>query len=198
MSTLVGHSLVATLATRATGIRADSSQRTRIAIVAVLLAILPDLDIAFFLAVRPLGMTPHRGASHTLLFALLTATLATLLSSRWLRLSRARLWLGFFLAAASHPALDWLMGAGPPVPFFAPLVARGFLCPWRLLPVAYYGKVGGAYLQPGFWLLNGLAAAVEAVIFAPLLLLADAGLRRRRLAVALALGGLLLSFRIYG
>jgi inner membrane protein len=197
MSTLVGHALAATLATSAGGDRPP--RRGLLVALAVVTALLPDLDIVVFLALRPLGMVPHRGASHTLLFALASATLMTLLSWRSLRLPAGRVWCVLAIAAASHPLLDYLMGAGPPVPFFAPLSERGFLFPWRVLPVAYYGKTVGAYGSAAFWALNALAAGLELVIFLPLVVLTrrTSAARTKVLAVALALGGVALTLRLY-
>jgi len=198
MSTLVGHALAATLATSAAG-REQVPRRGLLIALAVMTAILPDLDIVFFLALRPVGMVPHRGFSHTLLFAAASATIMTLLASRMVRIPVSRLGWVFALAAVSHPLLDYLMGAGPPVHFFVPLSDRGYLFPWRVLPIAFYGKTAGAYLGARFWALNALAAGLEIVIFSPLVLFTtrSSPARTKALALAVAICGVALTIRLY-
>jgi hypothetical protein len=115
------------------------------------------------------------------------------------RIPVSRLCWVFALAAVSHPLLDCLMGAGPPVQFFAPLSDRGYLFPWRVLPMAFYGKTAGAYLGARFWALNALAAGLEVMIFCPLILFAGRAspARTKALALAVALSGLALTIRLY-
>lgn len=198
MSTLVGHALAGTLATAAGGDRIRN--RRALTAVAIAAALLPDLDIVVFLLLRPAGMAPHRGFSHTLLFALGASAILALLAARPLRAPPWRLWGVLALAALSHPVLDYLMGAGPPVPFLAPLVERGWLLPVRLLPIAYYGRTASAYLQPAFWLLNLMAAVIEVAIFAPLVVVAlgRPRARTRLLALAICAGALVVSLQVYG
>jgi inner membrane protein len=199
MSTLVGHALAATLATSTAG-REAAPRRGLLVAVAVATAMLPDLDIVFFLALRPVGMVPHRGFSHTLLFAAASATVIALLTARVLRMSFGRVWLVLILAAASHPLLDYLMGAGPPVQLFAPFSERGYLCPWRVLPTAFYGKSWGAYGSASFFTLNAVAAGLEVVIFAPLILTSvrSTPARAKWLALVVALAGIAITRRLYG
>lgn len=198
MSTLVGHALAGTLATVAGADRIPN--RRALTGLAIATALLPDLDIVVFLLLRPAGMAPHRGASHTVLFALVASAVLALLAARPLRAPPWRLWGVLVLAALSHPVLDYLMGAGPPVPFLAPLTERGWLFPVRLLPIAYYGKTAAAYLQPGFWLLNLMAAAIEVAIFMPLVVvvLARPRPRTRLLALAVCACALAVSLQVYG
>jgi membrane-bound metal-dependent hydrolase YbcI (DUF457 family) len=198
VSTLVGHALAATLATSTAG-GERVPRRGLLVSLAIVVALLPDLDVAIFLALRPAGMVPHRGVSHTLLFALASATVMTLLASRWLGGPSVRLWCVFLLAAASHPLLDYLMGAGPAVPFFAPVWDRGYLFPRPMLPIAYYGKATRAFADPSFWALNALAAGLEVVTLGPLVLLTRRALpgRTRLLAVAVSLAGVLLTMGLY-
>jgi inner membrane protein len=198
MSTLVGHALAATLATSAAG-REHVPRRGLLTALAVITAILPDLDIVFFLVLRPVGMVAHRGFSHTLLFAAGSATIMTLLASRIVHVPVSRLGWVFALAAVSHPLLDYLMGAGPPVQFFAPLSDRGYLFPWRVLPIAFYGKTAGTYLDARFWALNALAAGLEVAIFSPFILIATrtSPVRTKALALAVAIFGVALTIRLY-
>jgi inner membrane protein len=198
MSTVVGHALAATLATTVAAGERPPRRRALVA-VAIGTALLPDLDIVVFLALRPIGMVPHRGSSHSLLFAIAIATIVTLVAFRPLRLPMARLWCVLALAAASHPLLDYLMGAGPPVQFFAPFFDRGYLFPWRVLPSAFYGKTVAAYGSVTFWALNALAAGLEAVIFLPLIALSSRSSpgRSKALALALTVSGVAMTLRLY-
>lgn len=197
MSTLIGHALAGAVTTRLVASPGAPRGRALPALAAVT-ALLPDLDIVVFLALRPLGMTPHRGLSHSLLFALASATIVALLASRLVRLPLPRLWRVLLLAASSHLLLDYLMGAGPPLQLLAPMSDRGFIFPWRVLPVAFYGAAGGAYLSPSFWTLNALAGALELLIFLPGLAVQRGGARgRRAAALAVSAGGLLLTAMIY-
>jgi inner membrane protein len=197
MSTLVGHALAATVASSA-GAGGDQRAWWRITAFAILAAVLPDLDIVVFLTLEPLGMIPHRGISHSVLFAIASSSALTLIASRPPGLARKRIWVVLFAAALSHPALDYLMGAGPPVPFFAPFSERGLLSPLRLLPTAYYGRAAGAYFTTPFWTVNSVAALLEIVIFLPpVLAIRSKSVVTRALAPAIVLCGLALTLRLY-
>jgi len=54
-------------------------------------------------------------------------------------LSRPRLWLYFFLAAASHGVLDALTNGGPGIAFFAPFDTDRYFFPWRPIVVSPIG-----------------------------------------------------------
>ena len=99
----------------------------------------------------------------------------------------------------SHLALDYLMGAGPPVRPFAPFDERGWLAPVRLLPIAYYATAAGGLRNPAFWGLNAVAAALRIAIVAPaLVLLAPAArARTRALAATLIVTGVATAFVLY-
>ncbi len=198
MSTFVGHSLAGTLIGSVAGQACDERQRRLLILFSVITAVLPDFDIVIFLVFQP-QMVPHRGFSHTLLFALLSSGILTLVASRFMQMRLARLWSVLFLAALSHLLLDYLMGAGAPVPLFWPFLDLGFICPYKLVPVAYYGKVARAYFSFPFWALNGLAIALEIIIFVPMIVIARSGtsLRIRLLAAVVILAGLLLTVKIY-
>lgn len=194
MSTPIGHLLGGTLAASAAA--GESAWRDRRLLLRILLlALLPDAD-ALVLLVVP---TAHRGVSHGLPFAAVAAAALVALGGRRLSLAPARAWLALFLAAASHPVLDALMGAGPPVPFLAPFSQRGWLFPVRVVPTAYYAKVAHGYLLPSFWILNGAAALLEAGIFGGALVAArpDAAPRARILGAVTAGAALALSIGLY-
>lgn len=99
------------------------------------LSMLPDADIIMFklgYAYRhPLG---HRGASHSLAFAL-ACGLATLLLSRgaWKTAGLVA------LVVLSHPLLDAMTDGGLGVGLLWPLSDTRFFAPWRPIPVAPMG-----------------------------------------------------------
>jgi inner membrane protein len=105
-----------------------------------LLSLLPDADIAAFaLGIpyhAPLG---HRGASHSLAFALACGLLAGVLG----RSRRLGLMAG--LVVASHGLLDTLTDGGLGAALLWPFDDRRFFAPWRPIPVA---PIGSALLGP--------------------------------------------------
>ena len=99
-------------------------------------AVIPDVDVvAGLFARRDVGVLGefHRGLTHSLLFALCLAVGMSVLLSRSQRsalpLSRAMPY--FFLATASHGALDALTAYGTGVAFFAPLSAARVKFLWQ-------------------------------------------------------------------
>ena len=134
MPTIVTHSAVALLKFRLP---------IRVAIVGAVLTILPDFDTIGFAYGIPYGSTfGHRGFTHSILFALVTATLATLT----LRMRSAFLFL--FFCAISHPILDALTDGGLGIAFFSPFSNRRYFFPWHPIRVSPIG--------PGFFSARGL------------------------------------------
>lgn len=104
-----------------------------------LLTMLPDLDVAGFAFDVPYESTfGHRGFTHSILFALITSSLAALL----LRSRRAFVFL--FLCAISHPLLDALTDGGLGIAFFSPLSNHRYFFPWRPIRVSPIGNVFNA------------------------------------------------------
>lgn len=113
-----------------------------------LVAMLPDLDVvSFSLGIpyaHPLG---HRGASHSLLGAVVLGLVAWLVLRRLLRgLDDARpgaLDLTLLtLAAASHGLLDMLTGGGEGVGLFVPFDDARHFWPRQPIPVSPIGLLG--------------------------------------------------------
>lgn len=106
---------------------------------AVLCAVVPDLDIlVVWMGANYLGMFGHRGFMHSISFA---AALAALLSygvfssSPWGEL-RFRIWIALFVAGVSHGILDAMMSAGKGVAFLAPFSPARFHLPIRPIRVS--------------------------------------------------------------
>src|SRR5262245_37642877 len=152
------------------------------------LALLPDADvIVFSFGVRYADPWGHRGATHSIAFALLVAT-AVALAARKVRLQpdttyslrtySLRTWLVASLVLVSHGLLDTMTDGGLGVALLWPFDLTRFFAPWRPIPVA---PIGLYMLSPyGF-----VVVMTELVLFAPVLAF---GLRvpRPRIAYALA------------
>jgi len=105
-------------------------------------SILPDVDVIGVPLGIPFGSVwGHRGLSHSLFFAAALAAVVVALGFRHVleSMSRARLWLYFFLATASHGVLDALTNGGPGIAFFAPLDNARYFFPVRPLVVSPLG-----------------------------------------------------------
>lgn len=140
----------------------------------------PDADvIAFGLGIPYEAPFGHRGASHSLVFALLFGIAAGLLAG-WQAPDRSRarargLKVGAFVAAVvlTHGPLDALTDGGRGVALLWPFSTERIFFPWRPIPVA---PIGIHFLSRQGW----EAARVELVGFLPLWLYALLPRRVRR------------------
>jgi len=108
-------------------------------VLAAVCAALPDADVlAFFFRVPYGDVFGHRGFTHSLLFALLLAFAVVHVFFREAR-RKAALVLFFFLATASHGALDALTNGGLGVAFFAPFDSGRYFFPFRPVEVSPIG-----------------------------------------------------------
>ena len=181
MSTVIGHGLAGALAAATITASVETRNRRWLIVFGALVAVVPDLDVVIYLLLSPEGMAIHRGLSHSVAFALASAALGTLCCFRILSASVHMILLALAFAALTHPLLDYLMGAGPPIAFLSPLLNHGSLLPVVAMPVAYYatslrGLVSLLTHPPTI-----LAVLLELATFVPLLLLA---LRYRRVSRA--------------
>jgi inner membrane protein len=136
------------------------------------LSLLPDVDvIAFALRIPYAAPWGHRGATHSLAFAVLVGLVAALV----LRLGRwpvLRTSLLVTAVVASHGIVDAFTDGGLGTALLWPLSNQRFFAPWRPIPVA---PIGLRFLSA-----RGLrVAAVELVLFAPFFLYALWPRRRR-------------------
>ena len=169
MSSFIGHGLSGVISKQCIKTRLSPRKERWLLFLSVFLAILPDLDVLVFMALKPAGMVPHRGFSHTLLFITAAATFVLAVTYKIFPISRIRLFFVYFCPLFAHLALDYLMGAGPPVRFFAPVINTGFLSPVKLVPCAFYSTTFGGLLG---LLTHGptrLGFVLEILIFAPVI-----------------------------
>ena len=161
------------------------------------IALLPDFDVVISILFRPLGISPHRGFSHSLLFA----AMATLVFAVLARLRANVRWtttlIALFAAAATHPLLDFLMGAGPGIRFFSPFSEAGYLFALRAVPTAYYGLSPGAILAVILSPRTIIGVALEVLIFVPLILAAESPVPRRRILFAISAATWVFSLFLY-
>jgi inner membrane protein len=137
------------------------------------LSLLPDADvIGFRLGVRYADAWGHRGATHSLLFALVLGGLIGL-AGPIMGLSRVRTGLCAVAVLASHGLLDTLTDGGLGCALLWPFSTRRYFAPWELIPVAPIGRAffSGAGLR---------VALAEVLLFMPFWLYALWPRRGRR------------------
>jgi inner membrane protein len=122
------------------------------------LSLLPDADVAgFSLGIPYSSPFGHRGATHSIAFAVAIGVAAYVISGAT-ALPRLRTALLVTLVVASHGLLDTLTDGGRGCALLWPFSTERFFAPWRPLPVAPIG------LQ--FLTMSGLhVAAVEMLWF---------------------------------
>ena len=158
----IGHVAVGLAAAR--GASATPGQRLALSILFGAASLAPDLDvIGFAYGIRYGAPWGHRGASHSLVFALGLAaalTFATGAFSARLRKSRLRLFLWLAVVIASHGLLDALTDGGRGIALLWPFTNERVFAPLRPIPVA---PIGIRFLSA-----RGLFVAIaELALFAP-------------------------------
>ena len=114
------------------------SLRGTVALVA--LSLLADVDVvAFRLGIPYSAPFGHRGATHSIAFAMLAGAAAAALLAREGRWSFSRIALVACLVAISHPLLDAMTDGGLGVALLWPFSNARFFAPWRPIPVAPIG-----------------------------------------------------------
>jgi len=134
------------------------------------LSLLPDADvIGFSFGVRYADPWGHRGATHSIAFALALAA-AIGLAAPTFKLPRLRTWVVASAVLVSHGLLDTMTDGGLGCALLWPFDLTRYFAPWRPIPVA---PIGLYFFSP-----YGLSVALtELVLFAPVVLVA---LRRTR------------------
>ena len=121
----------------------------RLLCVAILCSLLPDVDVlGFAIGIEYADFLGHRGFSHSLAFAAVTAGLATPLCFRgaqWHGL-RVRIAVLLFVVTASHGLLDAITNGGLGVAFFSPFDDTRYFLPYRPVEVSPLGI--GAFFTP--------------------------------------------------
>lgn len=166
MPTILTHALLPLIA--AAGARGRIPPRLAVAGMAV--AVLPDADVIGFRFGVPYGAgLGHRGATHSLLFAILCG-LAGIVAARGLKAAPRLAFAFLTLSAASHGLTDMLTNGGRGVALWWPLSADRLFWPVRPVEVSSIGLralTDGSLLRvlvsEALWLL--LPAILLALLF---------------------------------
>ena len=133
-------------------------------------SMLPDADTLGMLAGLPHGgVVGHRGLTHSIVFALLVASAATMLAAH-LRATRRRTFAFVLACALSHPLLDTLTNGGPGIMLGWPFSTARVFAPWRPIEVSPIGA--------GFFSLRGLEVVASELLWLVLPAILIAGLVR--------------------
>jgi inner membrane protein len=129
------------------------------------LSLFPDIDVVGFMRGVPYSAPwGHRGATHSLVFALVGGVLVGF-GARWFRRPVLRTMVIATLVLASHGLLDAMTDGGLGAALLWPFSLTRFFAPWRPIPVAPIGL--------DFFTLDGaMIALTEGALFLPLWLLA--------------------------
>lgn len=133
MASLFGHGLLGYTLSKIT----DSRSNKLLIVLAVVSAILPDVDVlAFNFGIpysHPFG---HRGFTHSLVFAMLWAGLLAMLLGKNRKLL---FFVTLFFSTLSHGILDAITTGGRGVGFLIPFNNERFFFPWRPIKVSPLG-----------------------------------------------------------
>lgn len=111
----------------------------RLVAAGVVAAMAPDFDtVAFRLGIAYADQFGHRGATHSIVFALALGLLAAACAP-WLHSSRWRAFVFVALCTLSHPLLDALTSGGLGVALLWPASDERFFAPWRPIAVSPIG-----------------------------------------------------------
>jgi inner membrane protein len=133
MASLFAHGLVGFTLSKIV----DSSSNKILFLLAIVSAILPDLDIiAFKFGIPYAHPFGHRGFTHSILFAILWAVLLGLLFGKTRKLIFT---IVIFLSTLSHGILDAMTTGGKGIGFFIPFDNSRYFFPNRVIQVSPLG-----------------------------------------------------------
>lgn len=133
MASLFGHGLIGYLFSKTI----DKDQAGLLLCLAILSAILPDVDvISFKLGIPYENWLGHRGFTHSIFFALLWALVCAQLFGKT---KKKAFFAVIFLATSSHSVLDAMTNGGLGVGFFIPFNNARYFFPCRPIQVSPIG-----------------------------------------------------------
>ena len=117
----------------------------RLLALGVVASMLPDFDVlAFKLGIAYADGFGHRGASHSLMFALLVALCACCFTPA-LRSSRQTTFAFIALVTASHGFMDMFTNGGLGIGLLWPYSEQRFFMPWQVIEVS---PIGTRFFSP--------------------------------------------------
>lgn len=133
MASIFGHAIVGFTLSKVL-----SKKNSKILLLlAVASTILPDIDVlAFSFGIPYEAPFGHRGFAHSIVFAVLWATLLMFIFGS---LNRKIWWIVIFLSTISHGILDAMTSGGKGVGFFIPFNNSRFFFPFREIVVSPIG-----------------------------------------------------------
>ena len=140
MASLLTHAVASVSLGQAAAI--EWRKQARFWVVSVVCSLLPDLDvIGFRFGVRYGDLWGHRGMTHSILMAVIIATLVTVIFFRGTT-RKWKLCSLLFVVTASHGVLDAMTNGGLGVAFFSPFNTHRYFLAWRPIRVSPIGISG--------------------------------------------------------
>jgi len=136
MPTIISHAAVPL----AVGLGLGRSIVSRLLLITgICVAMLPDLDVlAFNFHIAYTDNFGHRGATHSILFAICLALCVTI-CGKSLKDNRFTIFLFTFFSAVSHGILDTFTNGGKGVALFWPFNNERLFAPWNFIQVSPIG-----------------------------------------------------------
>ncbi|WP_290696329.1 metal-dependent hydrolase [Lacinutrix sp.] len=103
---------------------------------AIASALIPDLDVVTFGKIAYAHPFGHRGFTHSILFALIWATILAFIFTKT---KRKLFFIVLFLSTISHGILDALTTGGKGIGFLIPFNNTRFFFPWKVIQVSPIG-----------------------------------------------------------
>lgn len=103
---------------------------------AIASALIPDLDVVTFGKIPYAHPFGHRGFTHSILFALIWATILAFIFTKT---KRKLFFIVLFLSTISHGILDALTTGGKGIGFLIPFNNTRFFFPWKVIQVSPIG-----------------------------------------------------------
>jgi membrane-bound metal-dependent hydrolase YbcI (DUF457 family) len=170
MSSIIGHSCAGIIVKNLVKTNISPKKNRVLIGLLIVLSLLPDIDVVFLLLFQSSVTITHRGITHGLLFIFITAYIFTIMFERYFGISKLKIFGLFSSALLAHVFLDYLMGAGPPVTFFAPFSYQGFLAPIKIVPCAFYPTSIKSIFQIITYPPAIVGYCLEILIFIPIIL----------------------------
>ncbi|MGE5679386.1 MAG: metal-dependent hydrolase [Bacillota bacterium] len=137
MPTIITHGIVGYSGST---IFSSRKQSVKFLLLSTLCSILPDFDaISFKLGVKYGDFFGHRGFSHSIVFSVIIAIIASIVTIKYIKVKNFRFWhylIYFFIVTISHSILDAFTDGGLGVALFSPFDNTRYFFPFHPIRVA--------------------------------------------------------------